>query len=108
MRLIRIAFRLSQLEAGSDAADRTIHDALGLSGAVRSYTTSEAAARSLLPDGFEWMQPIHSAGAVYAACRRRGTGGDLPSPHYGAWGRTTPLAACSAVIRACSKLQQEC
>ena len=30
MRLIRIADRLAQLEAGSDAADKAIHDALGL------------------------------------------------------------------------------
>ena len=107
MRLIRIADRLAQLEAGSDAANKAIHDALGLSGAVRDYTTSEAAARSLLPDGFEWLQPVHSAGTVYMACRRSGLDGEFPYPHHGQWGRTTPLAACGAAMRAYSKLQQE-
>ena len=107
MRLTRIADRLAQLEAGSDAADKAIHDALGLPGAVRGYTTSEAAARGLLPDGFEWLPPVFSAGAVYAACRRSGLDGGFPHPHHGQWGRTTPLAMCGAAMRAYAKLRQE-
>ena len=100
MRFTRISHRLTQIEAGSDAADQAIHDALGLTGTVRSYTTSEEAARGLLPGGFEWMQPVHSPGKVYAACRRSGSDGDRPHAHFGAWGRTLPLALCGAAMRA--------
>ena len=58
------------------------------------YTREEAAARTLLPDGFEWMDgPVYSARTVYVACRRSRVGGDgFPHTHYGQWGRTLPLA----------------
>jgi hypothetical protein len=106
-RFVRIADGLAQLEAGSDAADQAIHQALGRPGPVQPYTTDEAAARSLLPEGFEWLDPVYSAGAVYAACRRSGTDDGLPHPHHGQWGRTALLAACGAAMRAYAKLQQE-
>lgn len=104
-RLLRIADRLAQVEAGSVEADQAIHQALGRTGTVLPYTTDEAAARSLLPDGFEWLDPVYSAEAVYAACRRSGTIDGLPHPHHGQWGRTALLAACGAAMRAYAKLQ---
>ena len=83
-RLIDIADRLGQVEAGSVAADNTIHEALGRDGPVLPYTREEAAARTLLPDGFEWMGPVYSASLVYVACRRSGMGDDgFPHPHHG-------------------------
>jgi hypothetical protein len=100
-RLLDIADRLAKVEAGSAAADTAIHAALGRAGPVLLYTQDEAAARGLLPDGFQWGQPTYSVGKVYAACRRSGTGADgLPHPHHGQWGATLPLAMCGAVIRA--------
>jgi hypothetical protein len=45
------------------------------------------------------MDPVYSAGAVYAACRRSGMDGDLQHPHHGQWGTTLPLAMCGAVVR---------
>lgn len=50
-RLLRIADRLGKVEAGSEAADRAIHEALGLAWAVKSYTTDEATTLTLLPRG---------------------------------------------------------
>jgi hypothetical protein len=99
-RLIAIADRLGHVEAGSPEADFTIHRALGRAGPVQPYTRDEAAARSLLPDGFEWgTVPVYSDGAVYAACWRRGMGTDgFPHPHYEQWGRSLPLAMCGAVV----------
>jgi hypothetical protein len=99
-RLIRIADRLGEVAAGSIEADRTIHDALGLAGPVQPYTREEAAARGLLPPGFEWRLPTYSSGKVYAACRRSGMDGEWPHPHHGQWGPTLPLAMCGAVMRA--------
>ena len=103
-RLIRIADRLTKVKAASDIADRTIHVALGRSGPALSYTTDEAAARSLLPPGFEWMATTYAAGWVYAPCRRSGLDGEWPYPHHGQWGQTLPLAMCGAAVRAWAKL----
>jgi hypothetical protein len=98
-RLIRIAYRLGQVRAGSPAADQAIHQALDRSGPVLAYTTAEDAARSLLPAGFELLPATYAGGAVYAACRRIGTDGELPHPHHGQWGTTLPLAICGACLR---------
>jgi hypothetical protein len=105
-RLIAIANRLGEVQAGSVEADRIIHRALGRVGQVLPYTREEAAARGLLPDGFKSETvPVYSDGAVYAACARSGTGADgLPHPHHGQWGRTLPLAMCGAALRARAKL----
>ena len=106
-RFLRIATRLGKLQAGSVEADGVIHEVLGRRGTVLPYTTSEEAARGLLPAGFEWMAPVHSAGTVYMSCRRVGAEDRYPYPHHGAWGRTTPLAACGAAMRAYAKLHSE-
>jgi hypothetical protein len=104
-RLIRIADRLAKVEAGSVVADQTIQDALGRAGPVLSYTTDEAATRTLLPPGFEWMDITPTAGWIYAPCRRSGVGPDgMLHPHHGQWGRTLPLAMCGAVLRAWAML----
>jgi hypothetical protein len=106
-RLLRIADRLAQVDAGTPAADQAIHQALGRTGPVLPYTTDVAAVRGLLPSGFEWLATVYSAGWVYEACRCVGLDEGLPHPHHGQWGRTTPLAACRAVIRAYARLRQE-
>ena len=98
-RLLRIADRLGDVDAGGSTADKTIHQALGLAGPVQAYTSDDDVARSLLPAGFEWLPPVYSAGAIYAACRRAGVDGDLLHPHAGQWGRTLALAMCGAVMR---------
>ena len=99
-RLLRIADRLGDVDAGGSAADSTIHQALDLAGSVQGYTTDDDAARGLLPAGFEWCQPVYSAGAFYVACRRAGLDGDgLNHPHAGQWGRTLALAMCGAAMR---------
>jgi hypothetical protein len=97
-RLFRIANRLGQVPAGSLLADLAIHEALGLVGVAMPYTRNEAAARSLLPDGFEWMPSTYSGGTVYAACRRSGMDGEQRHPHYGSWATTLPLAMCGAAM----------
>lgn len=69
-------------------------------GPAPTYTTDELAARLLIPKGFEWQQPVYSAGSIYAACRRTemdDTG--LNRPHAGQWGCTLALAMCGAAIR---------
>jgi hypothetical protein len=48
---------------------------------VPPYTTDEVAARSLLPNQFEWVAPIYSARVVHAACRRSGMDGEFSYPH---------------------------
>ena len=106
-RLIRIADRLGQVQAGSPAADQAIHQALDRSGAVLTYTTAEDAAQGLLPAGFELLPATYAGGAVYAACRRRGTDGEWPHPHHGQWGTTLPLAICGACLRAYAALDQD-
>ena len=59
------------------------------------------AARTLLPPGFEELDPVPMAGTVYGSCRRAGIDrGGLPFPHHGGWGATLPLALCHACIRA--------
>jgi hypothetical protein len=58
-RLICIADRLAEVTAGSLLADLAIHDALGLTGVVMPYTRNEAAARGLLPAGFEWYDNLY-------------------------------------------------
>jgi hypothetical protein len=106
-RLIRIADRLGQVQAGSPAADQAIHQALNRSGPVLAYTTVEDAAQSLLPAGFELLPATYAGGAVYAACRRIGTDRELPHPHHGQWGTTLPLAICGACLRAHAALDQD-
>ena len=103
--LIRIADRLGSVKAGSLLADITIHNALGLVGPVQPYTTNEAAALSLLPADFEWLDPVYSSGVVYIGCRRAGLDGRWPRPHYGHWGNTSALAACGAALRAYAKIE---
>lgn len=103
-RLIRFADRLGHLPAGSTEADRTIHNALGLTGPVQLYTLDKTAAELLLPPGFEWKKSTYAGGQVYAACRRSGlAGGGWRHPHHGQWGQTLPLAMCGAVLRAWAK-----
>ena len=106
-RLIHIADRLGQVQAGSPAADQAIHQALDRSGPVLAYTAAEDAAQSLLPAGFELLPAIYAGGAVYAACRRSGTDGELPHPHHGQWGTTLPLAICGACLRTYAALDQD-
>jgi hypothetical protein len=107
-RLIRIADRLGQVQAGSPAADQAIYETLSRSGPVLAYTTAADAAQSLLPAGFEVLPAIFGGGAVYAACRRIGTDGELPHPHHGQWSTTLPLAICGACLRAYAALDQDC
>ena len=103
--LIRIADQLAEVEAGSDVADRVIHAAAGWGGSVQRYTTSEAAARTLLPLGFEWMDATYLAGLVYAPCRRAGLDADgMPHPRHGQWARTLPLSMCGGALRAWAML----
>jgi hypothetical protein len=90
----------AKVPAGSLVADQTIHDAFGLVGPVLPYTRDAAAARGLLPAGFEWAAPTYSGGMIYAACSRSGLHDGLPHPHHGQWGQTLPLAMCGAVMRA--------
>jgi hypothetical protein len=105
--LLRIADWLSQVELGSPDADRAIHRALGRKGPVLAYTRNEAAARLLLPDGFEWRVDTYSSRLVYASCGRTGLDGEFPHPRHKQWGRTLPLAMCGAVLRAYSKLARD-
>ncbi len=103
--LIRITDRLAKIEAGSAAADDTIHAAVGQAGPAPAYSTNEAAARTLLPPGFEWMPATPAAGGVYAPCRRAGLDtGRLSYPHHGQWGRTLPLSLCGSAMRAWAML----
>jgi hypothetical protein len=106
-RLIRIADRLGQVQAGSPAADQAIYETLNRSGPVLAYTVAEDAAQSLLPAGFELLPATYAGGAVYAACRRSGTDGELPHPHHGQWGTTLPLAICGACLRVHAGLDQD-
>ena len=106
-RLIRIADRPGQVQAGSPAADQAIYETLNRSGPVLAYTTVEDAAQSLLPAGFELLPATYAAGEVYVACRRSGTDGELPHPHHGQWGTTLPLATCGACLRAHAALDQD-
>ena len=86
-RLIRIADRLAQVSEGSPAADRTIHEALGLTGPAPPYTTEVAAALALLPPDFEAEWPVSNAGGeVYGLVVRKGLLDGLPHPHFGQWG----------------------
>ena len=71
-----------------------------------AYTTDEAAARTLLPGGFEWMDITPTAGWIYAPCRRAGRGSDgLAYPHHGQWCQTIPLSMCAGVLRALAMLE---
>jgi hypothetical protein len=84
-RLLRTADRLRRLPpAGSAAADAFIHEVLGLAGPVPPYSRDEAAARLLLPPGFEADWPTTIAGEVYGTVQRSGIGPDgLSYPHHG-------------------------
>ena len=106
-RVIHIADRLGQVQAGSPAADQAIHQALDRSGPVLAYTVAEDAAQSLLPAGFELLPATFGGGAVYAACRRIGMDGELPHPHHGQWGTTLALAICGACLRVHAGLDQD-
>jgi hypothetical protein len=103
-RLTRIADRLGKVEHGSPEADRVIHDALDRAGPVFPYSSNEAAARLLLPVGFEWSEADCSNGLVYASCCRQGIKAGLPTSYHGQWGRTAALAMCGAAIRAWAAL----
>jgi hypothetical protein len=98
-RFIRIADRLGEVAADNIEADQTIHAALGLTGPVLPYSREKAATRSLLPKGFEWLEPHYSGPAVYASCRRSGMDGEWLYLHHGQWGPTLPLAMCGVVMR---------
>ena len=104
--MLRIADRLGKVSAGSAEADEAIHQALGRAGPAPPYTTDMEAARTLLPPGFvELGDPMYTADAVYAACRRAGIDrSGLPFPHHGGWGATLPLALCHACVRAQASL----
>jgi hypothetical protein len=71
------------------------------------YTRNEAAARSLLPAGFEWLPFTYSGSTVYAACRRSGMDGEHRHPPHGQWGATLPLAMCGAAMRARAALAKD-
>ena len=104
-RLHRIAKRLSEVSAGNSVADAAIHKALGLTGPVQPYTVDEAAARALLPPGFEWLVIIPTAKKVHASYRRIGVDGDgLPYPYQGQWGWAIPLSMCGGALRAWAML----
>ena len=105
--LFRLADRLGKVEIGSLETDRAIHHALGREGPVLAYTHEEAAARTLLPDGFEWRENTYAGGRTYASCRRIGRVGGGSYPHHGQWGRTLPLALCGAVILAHAALMKD-
>lgn len=62
---------------GSLLADLTIGDALGLTGPVLPYACEEAVARRLLPDDFECIDPVYSAGAVYQVADAAGWMGNF-------------------------------
>ncbi|SDB74622.1 hypothetical protein [Belnapia rosea] len=104
-RLICIANRLAEIKAGSAVADETLHQTIDRSGPVLPYTTDEAAARTLLPPGFEWAPATYMARSVYAMCRRTGRAADgLPHRHIDQWGRTLALSMCGAAMRAWAML----
>jgi hypothetical protein len=67
---------LAKVEAGNVEADRTIRGVLGRAGPVLPYSSDEAAARTLLPPGFEWLATTYAAGWVYAPCLRSGLSKD--------------------------------
>jgi hypothetical protein len=71
-RLIHITDWLGKVSAGSTKADWTIHETLDRTGPSRPDMTDRDAAVELLPLGFEWREPVHSAEHVYASCRRSG------------------------------------
>ena len=96
-RLLRTADRLRRLHAGSATADAFIHEVLGLAGPVLPCTRDEAAARLLVPPGFEADWPTTIGRAVYGTVQRSGIGPDgLPHPHHGQRGATL----CGAAMRA--------
>lgn len=103
-RFFRLANRLGETTAGSLLADLAIHGAIGCDGLVPPYTTDEAAARLLLPPGFDWREPTHLSGMVYVSCRRIGTDDKFAYPHHGAWGKTLALAMCGTAMRARARL----
>lgn len=103
--LIRIADRLAEAEAGSDAADRAIHEALGRGGPVQRYTTSKVAAWTLLPLGFEWLEATYLSGLIYVPCRHAGFDAHgMPYRRHGQWACTLPLSMCGGVLRAWAML----
>lgn len=106
-RLLRIVRRLGEVAAGSPEANAAIHEAVGLAGPVKPYTTDEAAARILLPSGFEWLQITYTAGWMYAPCRHAGISEDgLAHPHHGQRGPTIPLSFCGGILRTWATLDR--
>ena len=70
VRLLRLSARLGAVAAGSVDADHAIHDALGWVGEPPPYSTDIAAARTLIPEGFEECPSISAAGGmIHAAVR---------------------------------------
>jgi hypothetical protein len=97
--LLRLADRLAQVTAGSLEADRTLHVAIEARGTVPPYTSQDAAACLLLPDGFEWRQATYSGGLVYASCQHMRLDSGFGDPHIGQRGKTAALAMCGAAMR---------
>ena len=104
-RLLRIADRLGKASVGSAEADTAIYEALRLTGPVLPYTTDEAAARTLLPPDFEWIDITPAAGWIFAPCRLTGVNTvGMPYPQHGQWGRTMALSRCCSVLQAWAAL----
>ena len=104
--LLAYADRLHDLAAGSVVADAAIHQALGLRGKASAYTRADAAARSLLPLGFnERPGSFPSVGRVSASLRRPGLHEGLPHGSHSQSGATFALAFCGAALRAWAMLE---
>lgn len=74
---------------------------------MSAYTTDKAAARTLLPPGFEWLAITPTAGWTYAPWRRAGVDAEgLPHPHHGQWAQTIPLSLCAGVMQAWAMLER--
>jgi hypothetical protein len=99
--LLAYADRLHDLAAGSVSADGAIHQALGLRGKAPPYTSDDAAARSLMPPGFEERAgSFPSVGRVSASLGRPGLHNGLPYGSHSQSGATFALAFCGAALRA--------
>jgi hypothetical protein len=104
--LLAYADRLHDLAAGSVEADGAIHVALGRTGEAPPYTRDDAAARSLLPPGFEERAgSFLSVGRVNASIRRPGLHDGLPYGSHSQSGATFALAFCGAALRAWALLE---
>jgi hypothetical protein len=95
-RLERLAELLGVVTAGSAAADQAIHEMLGRTGPVASYTTHDGVARQLLPPDFTWLSVDFENRSFHASCCRFG----VMRPEFEQRARTLPLALCGAALRA--------